>query len=290
MSITEEIVSKAAAEVYERSLKFLPEDIVEFLQNAHDNVKKNNTLEKTMLDIILKNNKLAREKDFLICQDTGMPRYFVKLGLKAGIQCDIEKAIREGTERVTEAVPLIAHSVHPLTRYNPGTNVGRGAPVIHLDLDPAGEYLEITAAPVSAIEDRSAVRVFDLVEGKEVIKQFIISTVAKAGTVCPPLIIGVGYGGSLDTVTKLATMATLRPLTQRNPDPDISSLEEELLEQINSIGIGPMNLGGDNTALAVNIEEGYTHSVCTPVAVRTECWCARRASVRIDREGNLTYF
>lgn len=288
MAITEEIISIAVASAYERSLKVLPEDIIEKLQEAY--YKESSASGKVVLEIILKNIKLAREKNFLICQDTGMPRYFVRVGSEANIKGDIEKAIRKGTEKITKSIPLIAHTVHPLTRFNPGTNVGLRAPVIHFEIEPSCKYLEITAAPVSAIEDRCAVKVFDVVEGKEAIKRFVINTIAKAGTVCPPLIIGIGYGGSLDTVTKLATNAVMRPLNQKNPDPDIAAMEIELLEQINHLGIGPMNLGGNATALAVNIEIAYTHSVCTPVAVRTECWCARRATARIDSEGNITYF
>lgn len=288
-NITEEMISTAAATAYERSLKLLPEDIVESLEKAYH--RENEKSAKVVLEIILQNNKLAREKNFLICQDTGMPRFFVNVGLEANIGCDIEKAIRKGTEQITKTLPLIAHSVHPLTRFNPGTNVGHQAPIIHYDVNPSSKYLEITAAPVSAIEDRSAAKVFDVVEGtKEEIKKFILNTVAKAGTVCPPLIIGIGCGGSLDTVGKLASTAAMRPLNQRNPDPEIAFIEAELLEEINQLGIGPMNLGGNTTALAVNMEIGYTHSVCVPVAVRTECWCTRRASVRIDSEGNMTTF
>jgi fumarate hydratase subunit alpha len=179
--------------------------------------------------------------------------------------------------------------MHPLTRTNFGTNTGLRAPIIHYNLKPESDSIEITAMPISAAEGCSRFHVFDYLQNPGEIKKFVIKTVAKAGGICPPLTIGIGFGGSFGTAGKLATLACIRNLAEKNSDPETARLEKELLEKINQLAMGPMSLGGDTTALAVNIEIGYTHSVTIPVAVRTQCWNNRHAAARITSDGETIY-
>jgi fumarate hydratase subunit alpha/L(+)-tartrate dehydratase alpha subunit len=174
---------------------------------------------------------------------------------------------------------------------NPQTSVGPGLPVIYYDFTEDTDTLDILMAPKgSGSENMSKMQMFYPAHGVKALKKFVLDAVIESGgNPCPPGIIGVGIGGTSDLVAKLAKDAILRPVGQRNPDPEIAKMETDLEEAINATGRGPMGLGGDVSTLAVHIEMAYTHITQNPVAVNTQCWPARRSRAIIHPDGSVEY-
>jgi len=285
-----QLVQEVAKELYIRALKILPPDVKEALRKAH--ARETKPTAKTILETILRSIEVSDTQDMLVCQDTGLPIYLVKIGGRIAVDGSrLGAALAEGTRRATLEYPFRGSSLHPVTRENPQTSVGTGLPVIHWDFDPQADCLDILMIPKgSGSENVSAVRMFTPAEGLSAVKKFIVDTVAGAGgNPCPPGIIGVGIGGTFDLVGILAKKAIARPVGTRNPDPLFAELEVQLEEAINSTGSGPMGLGGDVSTLAVHIEWAYTHITQNPVAVNTQCWAARRARARIWADGRVEY-
>lgn len=285
-----QLVEDVAMELYIRALKVLPPDVKEALRRAESG--ETQTTAKTILQTILKSIEVSDTEDMLICQDTGLPVYFVRIGKAPAIDgARLRAALAQGTKRATLEHPFRGSSLHPITRENPQTSTGNGLPVIHWDFDPDADYLDVLMLPKgSGSENMSAVRMLTPADGLAAVKRFVIDTVATAGgNPCPPGIIGVGIGGTFDLVGVLAKKAIARPVGTRNNDPVFAELEQELEEAINSTGSGPMGLGGDISTLAVHIEWAYTHITQNPVSVNTQCWAARRARARIWSDGRVEY-
>ncbi|UZE92756.1 MAG: fumarate hydratase [Methanosarcinales archaeon] len=272
--ITKDQVITAVVQLLRQAEIELPDDVLATLKSARD--RESNPIARTQLSAIIKNADFARENSIPMCQDTGVPIFFVEVGREAMINFDLEEAIRKGVARATEEIPLRPNAVHPLTRKNSG-NVGVGFPDVNFDFVP-GKNIKITVMPKGGgAENMSVLRMFTPSEVDDV-KHFIIETVKNAGgKPCPPIIVGVGIGGTFDKSARLAKKAALRRL-----DKPSDELEQELLETINSLGIGPMGLGGDTTALKVNIEYAHCHVASLPVAINFQCWAARRASVTLE--------
>ena len=285
-----QLVEDVAKELYIRALKYLPPDVKEALQKAYE--RETNETAREVFRTILENIDVAREKSLLICQDTGLPIYMVCVGSKFPLDgAKIAKSLNTGAERATLEHPFRGSSTHPLTRINPQTSIGKGLPVIHWEFDEESDHLDILMVPKgSGSENMSAMKMFIPADGVKALKKFVLDKVMESGAnPCPPGIIGVGIGGTADSVGVLAKKAIVRPVGSSNPDPQLGQMEEELLEAINSTGIGPMGLGGDTTALAVHIESAYTHITQNPVAVSSQCWPARRARAKVYPDGNVEY-
>jgi len=285
-----QLVEKAAEELYIRALKFLPPDVTAALEKAYS--RETNDTAKSILKTILRNIEIAKNEQLLICQDTGLPIFFVKIGSRFPVDgAKISTALEKGAKAATLNHPFRGSSTHPISRINPQTSVGRGLPVIHWEFEEQSDLLDILMIPKgSGSENMSAMNMFIPADGVAALKKFVLDTVVKSGgNPCPPGVIGVGIGGTADLVGVLAKKAICRPVGSSNPDPELAEMEKELLEAINATGIGPMGLGGDTTALAVHIESAYTHITLNPVAVNTQCWAARRMRVTIDRDGNMEY-
>ncbi len=226
----------------------------------------------------------------LVCQDTGLVVFLVDVGTEFPLSgLDPAGALRRGVERATLEHPLRSSSTHPLTRKQTPTNSGMGVPVIHYRLVRDSDIMGITCVPKgSGSENMSFLKMLVPAAGIEGVKRFIIDCVAEAGAnPCPPIIVGIGLGGTADRCMQLAKEAIARPCGSRNSDPLIEEFEQEMLEQINSLGIGPQGLGGRTTALAVHAEYAHTHITLNPVAVNIQCWAARRASARIYPDGRI---
>ena len=211
-----------------------------------------------------------------------MEEIFSLLGKKGVI--DIIFKIKEGVKRATKEIPLRPNVVHPLTRENFGTNVGLNAPFINIEFDEnLNREIEITVFPKGAgSENMSALKMLKPSDGVEGIKKFVLETIADAGgKPCPPIVVGVGIGGTADIALKLAKKALLRDIGERHKDKQVAELEKELLEKINSLGIGAMGLGGDITALDVFIEIAGCHTASLPVGICIQCWADRKATKRI---------
>lgn len=284
------IVEDAAKELYIRALCDLPPDVRAALQRASE--KETKPTAKEVFKAIFKTIEIADKNRTLICQDTGLPIYMVKIGSKFSWNgYEIKARLKEGAKRATQEFPFRGSSTHPLTRVNPQTSVGDGLPVIYFDYIKDAEHIDILMAPKgSGSENMSAMKMFYPAHGVAALKKFVVDTVFESGAnPCPPGIIGVGIGGTADLVMKLAKEAIVRPVGQRNSDPEVAKMEVELEEAINAMGRGPMGLGGDISTLAVHIETAYTHITQNPVAVNTQCWPARRARAKIFPDGRVEY-
>lgn len=285
-----QIVEDAAKETYIRALCDLPPDVRSALKKAEE--KESNPTAKEVFKTIFKTIEVADKNKTLICQDTGLPIYMVKIGSNFpwdGFQ--IKERLNEGAKRATQEFPFRGSSTHPLKRINPQTSVGDGLPIIYFDYLEDSDALEILMVPKgSGSENMSTMKMFYPAHGVGALKKFVVDSVFESGAnPCPPGVIGVGIGGTADKVMMLAKKAIARPVGERNPDSEIAEMEVELESAINMMGRGPMGLGGDISTLAVHIETAYTHITQNPVAVNTQCWPARRSRARIFPDGCVEY-
>ena len=284
------LVEETSKELYIRALCDLPPDVREALKQAYEKESQPNA--KAIFKTILKNVDVADEKKTLICQDTGLPIYMVKIGSGFNWDCaEIKERLTVGAVRATEEYPFRGSSTHFLTRVNPQTSVGERLPVFYFDFVKDADHLEILMVPKgSGSENMSKMKMFIPADGINALKKFVLDTVIESGgNPCPPGIIGVGMGGTSDLVARLAKEAIARPVGQRNSDPDVAQIEVELEDAINATGLGAMGLGGDITTLAVHIETAHTHITLNPVAVNTQCWPARRARAWIYPSGEVEF-
>lgn len=235
---------------------------------------------RDVLEKLLANARLAQEEGIPLCQDTGVAVVFLEVGQDLRIVGDLEAAVHEGVRRgYTEGCLRASVVRHPLDRVNTGDNTPA---VIHTRIVP-GDRLRITVAPKGAgSENMSALRMLKPADGIEGVKRFVLEVVEKAGpNACPPLVVGVGIGGTMEKAALLAKEALLRPLGSRSTDPLAAALEEELLAEINRSGIGPLGLGGRVTALAVHVMVYPCHIASLPVAVNLNCHAARHRSAEL---------
>lgn len=258
----------------------LPEDVLAALVDAEG--REESPLGKTILSDIVKNAGIAARDRVPICQDTGLAVFFVELGQEVHIVGgSFREAMDEGVKRGYQNGYLRKSTVEDpfLHRKNRGDNTPA---IVHLSIVP-GDQIKITIAPKGGgSENMSALAMLKPSDGVEGIRRFVLDTVNKAGAnPCPPIIIGIGIGGSIEKTTLMAKHALLRPLGQHNPDPEIAAFEEELLSGVNRLGIGPQGFGGSTTALAVHIETFPAHIASMPVAINIQCHAARHLSTVI---------
>ena len=275
----EQIIS-AVESLCIRSNIELPQDVRIALDKALEDEA--SPLGREIIKDIIKNTEIAKEEYIPICQDTGFAVFFLKLGQDVQIVGgNLNDAINEGVRRgYTNGYLRKSIVTDPfLKRVNTKDNTPA---IIHTEIVP-GDKLTITIAPkVGGSENMSALRMLKPADGVEGIKNFVIETVDKAGSnPCPPIVVGVGVGGTIDMTTLIAKKALLRPLGEHHPQPEVAALEKELLEEINKLGIGPQGFGGTTTALAVNIETFPAHIASMPVAINIQCHVARHMEVEI---------
>lgn len=254
----------------------LPTDVQEILEKAITGEE--SPLGRDVLQDILENARLAREKQVPICQDTGFTVVYLDLGQEAVVTGgNLEEAVNEGVRRGYIKGYLRKSIVEDpcFTRKNTGDNTPA---VIHTRIVP-GDRLKITVAPKGGgSENMSGLKMLNPSDGVEGIKKFVLEVVEAAGpNPCPPIIVGVGVGGTFEMAAFQAKKALLRPVGQSHPQPEVAELERELLRNINCLGIGPQGLGGTTTALAVHIETFPAHIASLPVAVNLQCHAARHA-------------
>ena len=276
--ISEKQIEDTIYQLYKEAAIVLGDDVKCALEDA---LKREDTeLGQLNIRAILKNIELAEEKSIPMCQDTGLPIIFVKLG---NVYFEnLFEGIKKGVARATAEVPLRPNVVDPITRKNSG-NVGVKVPIIDIELIDA-DYIEFTIMPKGfGSENNNALKMALPAEGVEGVKDFIVETALKAGgKPCPPIVVGVGIGGSSDMALKLGKKALLGKVGERNPDPAIAEMELECLERINRDGKGPMGLGGRTTALDVKILKMDTHTAGLPIGVVIQCWADRHATTRLE--------
>ena len=229
---------------------------------------------REILERIMENYHIADEKAQPICQDTGVACVFLKIGQDLHIDGNIEDAVNEGVRQgYTEGYLRKSVVRDPLDRVNTGDNTPA---MLYYEIVP-GDKLEITVAPKGfGSENMSQIKMLRPSDGLQGVKDFVKKVVEEAGpNPCPPIVVGVGIGGTFDKAAYLAKKALMRSVDVRNEKPFYAQLEQELLEEINALGIGPQGFGGKTTALAVNIEEYPTHIAGLPVAVNINCHVTR---------------
>lgn len=256
----------------------LPPDVINAIESAEKAEPWDGA--KRILSLLGDNVRIASEKTLPVCQDTGMACVFVELGQDVHIDGDFEEAVNNGVRRgYGEGYLRKSVVCDPLRRVNTGDNT----PALLTVKLTRGDKMRITVMPKGfGSENMSALKMLKPADGVEGVKSFVLETVEKAGAnPCPPIIVGVGIGGSFDKAAYLAKHALLRPVDEPNPDEYYAALESELLDKINALGIGPQGFGGKTTALAVLIEAMPTHVAGLPVAVNISCHATRRASASL---------
>ena len=227
-----------------------------------------------ILDQIIENYGIADENNVPVCQDTGMACVFIDVGQDVHVEGNLEEAIHEGVRQGYKDGYLRKSVVRdPLDRVNTGDNTPA---MIYYNIVP-GEQIKITVAPKGfGSENMSQIKMLKPSDGLQGVKDFVVKVVEDAGpNPCPPVVVGVGVGGTFDKAAFMAKKALTRPVDSHNEDPFYAALEDELLEKINALGVGPQGFGGRTTALAVNIEKCPTHIAGLPVAVNINCHVTR---------------
>jgi len=253
----------------------LPGDVGRCFENALAAEK--SPTGRDVLNQLRENARIAAAEEVPICQDTGFAVVFLELGQDVHVTGgDLYAAVNQGVRQGYQEGFLRKSIAHPLTRVNTGDNTPA---VIHTTIVP-GEALKITVAPKGGgSENMSAVAMLKPAQGMAGIKKFVVETVERAGpNPCPPVVVGVGIGGTFEMAAYLAKKALLRETGAPSPDPAAAALERELLPEINCLGIGPAGLGGSTTALAVHVELYGAHIASLPVAVNLNCHAARHVS------------
>lgn len=235
---------------------------------------------REVLEQVLLNAELAVRERLPICQDTGYVSVFMQVGQDVWLKGDIADAINEGVRQAyVEGFlrkSIVARPI--LGRENTGDNTPA---FVNIDL-VAGDKLKIIVMPKGGgTENASRLRMLPVSKDADAVKRFVLEMAENAAKACPPVIVGVGVGGSFDKVGLLAKKALLRPLSDKNPDPELAAFENQLLTEINNLGIGPAGLGGKVTALGVKIETMPTHIACLPAAIAFNCIAARQAEATI---------
>ncbi len=233
---------------------------------------------KEILEQLIENATIAKEEKIAMCQDTGFAVFFVEIGDEVKVSGgNLVEAINEGVRQGYKEGYLRKSICHPFTRKNTGDNTPA---IVHLDMVPGNQLKIIVAPKGGGSENMSRVTMLKPSDGIEGIKRFVVERVRESGAnPCPPLVIGVGIGGTFEKAALIAKKALLRPVGSKNPDPELVSLEEELLVEINDLGVGPQGLGGRTTALAVHVNMHPCHIASLPVAVNINCHASRHKEI-----------
>lgn len=288
MPITSELIRTVTAALYERSLKKIPEDTKAVLRQATTQ-DSSDTARKT-LTIMLKSADAAEQRNQLICTDVGIPVYSVKIGTQVRFEGAVRQAMVDGLADLAAQIqpPILKMVTNPLTHQR--GYAGKDMPLLTFDIIDDADYVEIICAPKAMGSGRwEALETF-VYPTLEDIETYVLEVVMKAGSQpCPPIVVGVGIGGTFDYAARMAKQQILRPFGQTNPEPILASMEQRLLTAINSLGFGPMGTGGDTTAMAVHIDYAASHGFM-PVAVALNCWINRRTGARLHNDGSVEWF
>lgn len=276
-TINQEIITQEVKRLCQEANYVLPQDVYQALKEAYET--EDSLLSKQTLEVLHKNAQIARETCSPICQDTGMACVFVEIGQDVHIEGSLNEAIHEGVRQGYE-IGYLRKSVVDDPVFDRINTKDNTPAIINYDI-VEGDQLKIIVAPKGfGSENMSQIKMLKPSDGVEGIKEFVLKVINDAGpNACPPMVIGVGIGGSFDKVTLLAKKAMLREIGSHHPDKRYSDLENELLNCINHTGIGPAGYGGKTTALSLNIETYPTHIAGMPVAVSICCHVARHKEV-----------
>lgn len=291
--ILTDTIYHTARELHRQAAIKIPEDARRSIERMHE--RETHNLSKYVLGQIVENYQLAVIDQRPMCADTGLPRFYVKMGNEAcleGGMVALERALRRATADATVAIPLRPNRVHPLTRKDFNNNVGIHAPDVDYSFEPAGDWLDLTVVHKGGLFGGDYRMLFPA-DGIPGIKRFFLDSISeffRRGMSCQPLVIGIGLGGTKDACVRFAKEAAcLRLVGDHNPDPDIAALEEELLKLGNATGFGAMGFPGDGAIMDVHIEVAYTHTGGMPMSIQQFCFAHRRMSARIAADNTVTY-
>jgi len=266
-------LADATFRAYREAVIRLPPDVLRVIQKAA--AAETNPVARGEFANILKNVAEAERLGVPMCQDTGVPVVYLTIPPDVCVTRDLYDAVAEGIRRATREIPLRPNVVDPLTRHNTGDNTGAGMPAIHVK---PGNTFTVTVLPKGAGAENSSRITMLLPTHQYGIEGFIVETMLHAGgKPCPPVILGIGIGGTFDGAAALAKEALLEPIDT------MTSYEQKICTAVNRLGIGPMGQGGDTTVLAVKVKTAACHTASLPVAVNVQCWAHRHATVEVKR-------
>jgi fumarate hydratase subunit alpha len=285
MAISSELIRSVTSSLYEWSLKKVPDDTQ--LELARASERERTDVAKNTFRIMLQSADAAEREDHLVCSDVGVPTYSIKVGTQVSFSGSVRQAIVDGFADLAARIdpPILQMVTNPLTLQR--SYVGKNMPIVSFDMVDDVDYIEIICAPKALGTGRwESIETF-VYPSLAVIERYVLDSVLKAGSQpCPPIVVGVGIGGTFDTAARMAKESVLRPFGHQNPEPILADMEQRLLKAINATGFGPMGTGGDTTAMAVHVDYSSGHGF-TPVAVAFNCWINRRTRARIYNDGRV---
>jgi fumarate hydratase subunit alpha len=266
-------LADATFRAYREAVIRLPPDVLRVIKRAA--AAETNPVARGEFTNILKNIEEAERLMVPLCQDTGVPVVYLTIPPDVSLTADLYNAVAEGIRRATREIPLRPNVVDPLTRHNTGDNTGTGMPAIHIK---PGPIFTVTVLPKGAGAENVSRIAMLLPTHQYGIEGFVVETMLLAGgKPCPPVVLGIGIGGTFDGAAALAKEALLLPIDQ------MDDYEQQICTAVNRLGIGPMGMGGDTTALAVKVKTAACHTASLPVAVNVQCWAHRHATVEVKR-------
>jgi len=286
-------ILEAAREINVQAAIEVPEDVKHTIERMQE--KETNKLSQYVLVKILENYDTAVKDRRPMCADTGLPRYYAKVGNETTIEGGmvlLEKMLRQATADTTAGIPLRPNRVHPFSRKDYNNNVGIHAPTVDYSFEPEADWLDLTVVHKGGLFGGDYRMLFPA-DGIPGLKRFFLDSMAeflRRGMSCQPAVVGIGVGGTKDVCVRLSKEAAcLRVIGDRNPDLEIAALEEELRELGNSAGFGPMGFPGNSAILDIHIEAAYAHTGGMPVGIQQFCYAQRRKTVRIYKDNAMEY-
>lgn len=286
-------VLEAARELNIKAAIEIPKDVQQKVEQLA--AGETNQYSQYVLGKILENYDAAVEDRRPMCADTGLPRYYAKIGNNAAIEggmVSLEKSLRQATADTTATIPLRPNRVHPFSRKDYNNNVGLHAPTVDYSFEPDADWMDITVVHKGGLFGGDYRMLFPS-DGIPGLKRFFLDTLAeflRRGMSCQPAVIGIGAGGTKDVCVRLSKEAAcLRIIGDRNPDPEIAKLEEELIVLGNGAGFGPMGFPGNSAVLDIHIEAAYAHTGGMPVGIQQFCYAQRRKTVRLFADNSVEY-
>lgn len=288
MAVTYALMKSTTRQLYEWSLKKVPDDTKAALRTAL--VREAEPAARSTLKSMIESAETAERNFTFVCSDSGIPVYFIKIGTGVQFDGDVKQAIVDGFDELVKTIepPILKFVTNPLTGER--SYKGKDMPMVSWDMISGADYVDITCAPKALGSGRwAALQIFSYPTLDE-IEKYILEVVVNAGSQpCPPVVIGVGIGGTFDHAAHMAKAQTLRPIGSANAEPILADMERRLIEAVNATGFGPMGTGGSTTGLAVHIDYASGHGF-TPVAVAFNCWINRRTRARIYNSGEVVRY
>lgn len=285
--ISSDLIQHVSGTLYERALQRIPVDTHRALEKARDG-EPGESARRTLMMMVESADTAERDR-VLVCSDVGIPVYSVKVGTRARLEGPLREAITRGYEAFLQRMdpPILKMVTHPLTHAR--SHTGRDIPILSFDMVDGDDGLDIVCAPKAMGSGRWEELKTFVYPTMEEIESYVLEVVVRAGSQpCPPIIVGVGIGGSFDHAARLAKQQVLRPIGEAHPEPAVAAMEARLLAAVNALGFGPMGLGGQAGAMAVHVDYAGSHGFM-PVAVALNCWINRRTAARIDAGGHVQW-